>query len=512
MTAMRNVALIASAGEAAIATEAVAASGSLAPMGARLDALFAPEVLAGLAAVAAALFLIEGLTAKNTPAMQLAGSQSTGSLVRRQDGSFAVIGPHNPRSAFNPTRDTRRISRGQAERQFGVNLPGAAIRKAIEDSPRYTHAIYANQKAVDAFNKSLVIQAARQREVNALDKSHGIVPKSTQQQTIQQWINIVRRAQSLMLANPTSIKYARAFEQVQKDLNARFKNQPVLLAAINDVLGTYNSQVKQAADNSKTLGVTFQDVQSGLMNMANQFKSQEESIFGTLFQGPFTQSPFMQNQSQAGYLLSGKDLLKDLKSQVTQFKGFHNELDQLAKRGAPLKLVQQIEALGPAAVNQQDAFGRKRKSLIDELLGLPPSQLQAYFSTFNTGQKTIQQQALKDLSDQLKVYRQHGRNIALAIIAGLKDENVAMTAAITMMIKRMFPGLPVGETGAGGKPTHKAQTPKTPSVVNNNSKVEHHTHYHIVTPKKDQATIKAQIKHADLTRRNNYSGRGGVPR
>jgi hypothetical protein len=72
---------------------------------------------------------------------------------------------------------------------------------------------------------------------------------------------------------------------------------------------------------------------------------------------------------------------------------------------------------------------------------------------FRTSQKLIQQQTMKDLNQQLKQYRKFGQNVALAIVAGLQDQNVAVTNALKKMIRDVFPGLP----GAGQHQQHHRQ-------------------------------------------------------
>jgi hypothetical protein len=62
-----------------------------------------------------------------------------------------------------------------------------------------------------------------------------------------------------------------------------------------------------------------------------------------------------------------------------------------------------------------------------------------------------------------------------------------MTAALTNLIHKIFPGLPVGATGAGGKPTHhpvrRTPSPAPPTPRKTNPQEDHrHTqavHYNI---------------------------------
>jgi hypothetical protein len=380
-----------------------------------------------------------------------------------------------------------------------------AINQAVADSPRYQHAIGANQKAVNAFTKALQMEAAAQRISNAIDRETGVTG-SLKVRSVQGWIALIEKAKTAAAKNPFDIQAQKRMEGAEALLNAQFKNQPVLLAAINDVLGAYNDQVQQATDSTKTLGTTFQDVLQGVMSMYNTFLGQEQSAMGELFSGPFVNTPRVQNRLQWGGMLTGKDLLKDEMASLSRFHAFHAQLNQLRGKGAPAELIKELMAKGPDGVMRTDAFGRQRKSLIQELIGLSPADRKKYFDGIRAQTKATQNAALADLKDQLKIYRQHGRNIAIAIVAGLRDENVAMTNAITGMIKNMFPGLPVGNTGAGGKPGHKAP-PHIPHPAASGKTGDQHTHYHVTVPGKD-ASIKTQLKHAHFVNKNRYTNRG----
>lgn len=314
--------------------------------------------------------------------------------------------------------------------------------------------------------------------------------------SVQDWIAKVERARAKMLANPSDLQAAKAYETVQAQLNKHFKSQPQLLAAINDVLSNYNSNLKQSATNASQLGVTFQDVLQGVQSLYQNFQQTETGLMGDIFNGPFVNNPLTQNRTQFGGRLTGMDLLHDLHSQIFQFKHFHGQINNLQRRGAPQELLNQLMAAGDTTQNMQN---------IAALQNLSPSQLRDYFNTFNQQQKLIKSQTMKDLQNQLKIYRQHGRNIALAIIAGLRDENVNLTNTLSNMIKKMFPGLPVGSTGAGGKPTHKpaSQTVKVDLNLN---------HTQDDKPGTPAISKKAKQRHNDIRKRNQFPIPFGGPR
>jgi TP901 family phage tail tape measure protein len=326
------------------------------------------------------------------------------------------------------------------------------------------------------------------KDTHTVVKGATLTPVIPPARTVQSWITLIEAARKKMLGSPNDLQAAKHYEQLVAALNKQYKDQPNLLAAINDVLGNYDTATKKVINSTKTLGVTTQDVLTSMTSMYNNFLSQETSAFGTLFSGPFSQSPQMQNNLQFGGQLTGPDLVKDLKSQLSQFTTFHNQLNELSKRGAPRELITQLEALGPAALKQ-----------IESLNKLPPNALRGYFKLFQESQRAIHQQTMKDLNNQLAQYRKYGRNIALQIVAGLRDENVQLTHYLTNLIKRMFPGLPTGATGAGGRPTHHA--PGTTHTT-------HNTTYNVTAPKSDTASVKAQLRHANFVARQKAQRRG----
>jgi len=316
-----------------------------------------------------------------------------------------------------------------------------------------------------------------------------------QAQTVQDWIARIERARAKMLGNPNDLAAAQNYEKLQTELNKKFKDQPALLAAINDVLSNYNTNLKDSISNANTLGTTFQDVLQGIQGMYDNFKQTETGLFGTLFQGPFNAS---QDKFQFGARMTGQDALRDIRSQVRQFQTFHGLINRLQRRGAPQGLIQQLIGLGS---------GPEQIRNLQALTSLSPRLLSQYFGEFSKGQKLINQATMTDLNKQLAIYRRHGRNIALAIIAGIKSENVGVTNALTNLIRKMFPGLPVGATGAGGRPTHHRAAAST--VVVTPAPVHVHPNR---SPDKPPISTKAQQRHAELRTRNKFSTPVGGPR
>lgn len=464
-----------------LGTAAAGAATEVGILDAALLGLGSPAVLAALAAAAAALLILKGARDNLNDVPQTPTSPSR-RVYQDKNGNYHIL----HRTANRGSRGTTitPVTPEQAQ------AAGAIVPKAIASNPRLSYDRAAIVRAERIANQAAERAKARTRAQNRLDKEMGVTSNLTQAQVIQQYIDRVTKARRLTLAHPNSIAAAKAYEIAVANLNKRFKDQPALLAAINDVLQNYDSNLKSATGSTKTLGVTQQDVLSKLQSMYQDFQTQEQNVMGNLFNGPFMNNPLMQNRLQWGHRTTGMDLSRDLRSQLTQFRNFHGLLNSLQRRGAPNALIDQLRQMGPDAIKQIRALGQLSKP-----------ELQRYFGMFREEQKLVQQQSMKDLNRQLKIYRSHGRNIALAIVAGLRDENVTLTKALTNMVRKMFPGLPVGSTGAGGKPGHRATTPTQKVAVKVD--VNHKTDDREGKP---PLTKKAAERHKIVAERGKYAG------
>jgi hypothetical protein len=93
---------------------------------------------------------------------------------------------------------------------------------------------------------------------------------------------------------------------------------------------------------------------------------------------------------------------------------------------------------------------------------MTPAQWKAYVSAFKKGQAEIKAQTMAQLNSQIALYKQHGKNIAKAIVAGITSEDRRLQTAIERMLRREF----------GLKPT-KNFKPSPRNVT-----IHHETHYH----------------------------------
>lgn len=266
--------------------------------------------------------------------------------------------------------------------------------------------------------------------------------------------------------------YARATkEQNAGQLGAAAKDW----LAYYRLLGTYEGQHKanmkkvfddelqyrqdaltKSANNEKTITTqTFADILQGIRGMYNNFLQEEQGRFGQLFSGPWLTSPTVQYFKQWGFLPDAKDLQKDINQQISQYTKFNNQIAVLQKKKAPKMLITQLMSMSP-----QDAL-----QYTQMINSMSAGQRKTYFAAIDRAEKLINDQTMNRLKAQVKIYRTFGQDVAKAIIAGITDENQALTTALTKFIKQIFPGLPVGKTGAGGKDTHTKPNTKAATGI-----------------------------------------------
>lgn len=291
---------------------------------------------------------------------------------------------------------------------------------------------------------------------------------------------------------PLNEKAHDAFFKALAALNKKYADKMT-----QDYISNYLSAVESADKKSLTKRADLQKkafkaateeiktATAGIKSIYDNFLSQNQSNFGTLFSGPFESGPRQQTLAQWGFKINSADALKDVKSSLFQFNRFNSDLTALAKRGGPKTLIDQIQQMGPVA----------GKDGVKALMHLSPAQWQEYISTWNRGQAAIKRTTMAQLKSQLKLYQSHGRAIALAIIKGIKSEDQGLNDELQNVILNMFPGL----AKQGRLKPGKVTAVTAPSIVNNKSgsssnttASEKHVHYHVTTddPKKTMTELK----------------------
>lgn len=204
--------------------------------------------------------------------------------------------------------------------------------------------------------------------------------------------------EQLQIAQDLISAYESVDNTTTKKRTSAAKKRAAALKKIND------DAAQQAAQNYQTmLGTLSSNFQS--------FHQQNQSQMGTLFSGPVISGARVQNNLQWGGKVTGGNLLADLRAQVSKFDQFRRVLDQLGKRGAPYELIQQIQQMGPEALDQARL-----------LLKMSSKDFRAYTKVFRRGQRAVDTATRVDMTNQLAHWRSFGQNMAKQILLGLKDE------------------------------------------------------------------------------------------
>jgi TP901 family phage tail tape measure protein len=246
---------------------------------------------------------------------------------------------------------------------------------------------------------------------------------------------------------------------------------------LSDAVRRTNDAYKQQIQNQNQ---AYKTSLNNLSQMYNQFFSEQQQNFGQLFQGSVLTGEGANIIQQFGFTMGPKDYLKDLQGQVSQFRRFNADLAKLGRRGAPKALTDQIRALG----------AKEGLPHIQEILKMTPTQWNRYVTAFKTGQKLIHDAAMAQLKGELKMYRQHGVNVAKAIIEGIRSQDSGLENALRKMLADL--GI---KPAKGYKPS-----PKSGNVIHNN-----HTTIHVGSGHSDAQT-RANLRHGLWRTRVHTSG------
>lgn len=276
--------------------------------------------------------------------------------------------------------------------------------------------------------------SARQASITAQLASSAVTAKHVVlSQTFMQRLAGVAKLQGIADKTHTFADY-KTFQAALVKLNSDY-NSKLYQGYISEYLSRVESAdsahlAKTKKDNTAYLD-QLNNMYSNIGTMYSNFLQQQEGIYGSIFQGPYMQSAAIQAQlSFNNNKPTPAMVLKDVHSQLFQGNRFNAAVAHLSKKGAPQSLVDQLMAAGPSAMNDIQALNR-----------LTPSQLRDYINTWNRMQAAIKANTMKQLNNQLHIYRSFGKNVAQAIIAGISSEDPKLQDKLKSIIDGMFPDL-----------------------------------------------------------------------
>lgn len=267
----------------------------------------------------------------------------------------------------------------------------------------------------------------------------------------------LQNAKSALQAAATT-EQSRAY---MKSVNAR------LAAETRAQKKALSEQTKAATRAAKQQNTTYADAFANLQNMYQQFYQQQQGNLGNLFQGPVLTGQKMQTLMQWGQHAGPADILRDKLAQNFQFNRFNRLIGSLGRRGAPAELTNQLRAAGPGAI--QDVYA---------LTQMTPAQWKRYVSAFKSGQQAVKQATMAQLHSQIGLYREHGKKVAQAIVAGITSQDQKVSHAIDNMLRKAI----------GLKPTADYKPGPHRGSITNHYHIGHTGDYH-----KTRATIRHSL-------------------
>lgn len=123
------------------------------------------------------------------------------------------------------------------------------------------------------------------------------------------------------------------------------------------------------------------------------------------------------------------EVLANLRKQIEGFNKWQGTLTALAKRGVPLEVIMQLRELGPEA-----------EPFLETLVSMTDDQLKEWIGLWGDAQEAITAATKAQFTQQLAMWRTHGQNVALQLIAGVMDEQDLLLAFFTDLFKNLLAG------------------------------------------------------------------------
>jgi TP901 family phage tail tape measure protein len=235
---------------------------------------------------------------------------------------------------------------------------------------------------------------------------------------------IQQQADQIAQAQADAAKAAQ--QKAQDDAKAAYQKY---IDHLNQIRDAAIDKARQAVDTAKQT----------LRQVLDDAKSQYQGFLGTLGQGPFITSAYMQNRLQYGFQLRPKDYLKDIQMATKQAQSFAGSLDKIRARASKvggIKIAQELTSQLAALGNTKEA-----RQMLKGYLEMTPDQFNQLITAFKNGQAAADKYAHEQLRAQIKVWETYGKNIAQAIITGVKSQTPQFDDYIKNLVKTLFPGL-----------------------------------------------------------------------
>jgi TP901 family phage tail tape measure protein len=206
--------------------------------------------------------------------------------------------------------------------------------------------------------------------------------------------------------------------------------KPMMQGVIVGIISEFGNLKRSAFDSAKewqkAWEQAFQDAKKSATDfLRGYYDDIRSSLQDTFFSQPF--GDLNQIRRDFGVALNVKDLTADLKANTKDLNKFDNQWDKLLKKGAPLKLLQQLQAMGEDGT-----------AILSSLAGASNKDLKRYIKAWKQAQKALNQIAKQQLKQQVKEWKKMGKAIAAGIMLGIKDQSPKLMHFLRNIFLQMF--------------------------------------------------------------------------
>jgi TP901 family phage tail tape measure protein len=199
-----------------------------------------------------------------------------------------------------------------------------------------------------------------------------------------------------------------------------------MLMGMNNITSEFKRGTKKWRDDiRRQLRQAFNQVADDAgSNMMDRWKGIRDELSSMFFTGI---GEINELRVEWGVVLRTRDLTANLRTQIASLKAYNANWNNLVGKGVPLKLLQQLQAMGAEG-----------QAIIAALASGSSVDLQAYVKAWREAQKLLDKVAKAQMNQQIRLWRRMGRNIAFGIMSGLRSEEQGMLNYFERLFRRMF--------------------------------------------------------------------------
>lgn len=184
---------------------------------------------------------------------------------------------------------------------------------------------------------------------------------------------------------------------------------------------------QEITDRTKEL---LKQASDGLMQVYNDFKTANETAFGSIFEPIEGEGEEAQLRKAWNWTGGANNLLDTMKARLAQFTKWRGMLNKLLKKGYSKEFVEEFKKMGPEGLKHWD-----------ELIKAGPKKVAQFNTTMGKSKGAITKATEIDFDAQLDKWNKFGKNMAFKIAAGLESEEQGLQKRMVGAVDRMWGGV-----------------------------------------------------------------------